>query len=109
MNELQSLPTLIRQARMRKGWTQREVAWQLGVGETTVRAWENGRHRPSLALQSRLEDVLTLSLSHVHQPTTSLTAPTVENVHLDNPLEQEPHRRRGMLDRARDGSPIVPG
>jgi DNA-binding XRE family transcriptional regulator len=52
MHESHSLPTLIRQALIGKGRTQRELAVQFGVGETTVRAWETGHHRPSLTLVS---------------------------------------------------------
>ncbi|WP_220209332.1 helix-turn-helix domain-containing protein [Reticulibacter mediterranei] len=60
----ESLPYFesIRLARRKKGWSQRELAKQLRVGETTIRAWEKGRHRPSLALQPSLESVLGISL-----------------------------------------------
>ena len=45
---------LLRQARQERGWTQRGLAEQLGVGEQTVRSWELGIRFPSLELRRRL-------------------------------------------------------
>lgn len=43
----ESLPERIRLARLQKGLSQREMAAQFGVDESTWLAWERGRHRPS--------------------------------------------------------------
>ena len=52
----------IRQWRDVKGWTQEQLARNLGVSLNTVQRWESGKTRPSpLAiekLQEILEDVL---------------------------------------------------
>ena len=52
----------IRQCRDIKGWTQEQLARNLGVSLNTVQRWESGKTRPSpLAiekLQEILEDVL---------------------------------------------------
>jgi len=52
----------IRQCRIRKGWTQEQMARNIGVSLNTVQRWESGKTLPSpLAmekLQKLLEDVL---------------------------------------------------
>ena len=45
---------LLQQARYEQGWTQRDLARELHVGEQTVGSWESGRRSPSLQLRSRL-------------------------------------------------------
>jgi putative transcriptional regulator len=56
------LANKIRQCRDIKGWTQEQLARNLGVSLNTVQRWESGKTRPSpLAiekLQEILEDVL---------------------------------------------------
>jgi putative transcriptional regulator len=52
----------IRHCRIVKGWTQEQLARNIGVSLNTVQRWESGKTRPSpLAiekLQGLLEDVL---------------------------------------------------
>jgi transcriptional regulator with XRE-family HTH domain len=52
----------IRYCRTSKGWTQEQLARNIGVSLNTVQRWESGKTRPSpLALeklQGLLEDVL---------------------------------------------------
>jgi putative transcriptional regulator len=52
----------IRQCRKLKGWTQEQLARNIGVSLNTVQRWESGKTHPSpLAmdkLQELLEDVL---------------------------------------------------
>lgn len=52
----------IRHCRKLKGWTQEQLARNIGVSLNTVQRWESGKTRPSpLAmdkLQELLEDVL---------------------------------------------------
>jgi len=47
----------IRRARERKGWTQRQLAAEVGVGSRTVGGWERGETVP-LNRMGRLEEVL---------------------------------------------------
>ena len=52
----------IRQCRELKGWSQEQLARELGISLNTVQRWESGKNQPSpLALeklQSILDDVL---------------------------------------------------
>ena len=56
------LAAKISQCRKLKGWTQEQLARNIGVSLNTVQRWESGKTRPSpLAmekLQELLEDVL---------------------------------------------------
>ena len=45
---------LLREARVKKAWTQQQLANTLEVGETTVRLWERGYRTPSPQMCSRL-------------------------------------------------------
>jgi transcriptional regulator with XRE-family HTH domain/DNA polymerase III delta prime subunit len=45
---------LLQQAREARGWSQKQLAVQLSVGETTIRSWESGRRTPGRALQDQL-------------------------------------------------------
>lgn len=47
----------IRRARERRGWTQNQLAEQLGVAVMTIRNWEADRHSPKNSL-ARIEEVL---------------------------------------------------
>jgi len=59
---MSKLANKIRQCRKLKGWTQEQLARNIGVSLNTVQRWEAGKTRPSpLAmekLQELLEDVL---------------------------------------------------
>lgn len=48
----------IRQARLERGWTQAELAAQVGRSQATISALENGKTQPSPLLRRRLEAVL---------------------------------------------------
>ena len=55
-----TLGDVIKQRRAMLRWTQRELALKLGVKPSHVAYLEKNRRRPSLALLSRLADVLGL-------------------------------------------------
>jgi len=57
------LRTLIREARLEKGLSQRQVAEQLGVSRTLIALWESGRLEPQMKYYKRLSEALGLSLS----------------------------------------------
>jgi transcriptional regulator with XRE-family HTH domain len=42
-----SFPERLTATRRARGLTQKQLARELGVGPTTIRDWENGRHEPS--------------------------------------------------------------
>lgn len=52
------LPAILAELRCWQGWTQNDVAVITGVSVATVRAWEQGRHRPRAKSLSRLDDCL---------------------------------------------------
>ena len=56
-----ALGTVIRRARERKRWTQRQLAQALGVNVKTVDNWENSRTHPRNSVGA-LESVLGISL-----------------------------------------------
>src|SRR5216110_2265522 len=45
---------LLPKARDKRGWTQRQLAKEMRVAESTVRSWESGKHFPSAGLRKRL-------------------------------------------------------
>jgi transcriptional regulator with XRE-family HTH domain len=61
---------LLRALRLRKGWTQGEVAHELGVHRTTITLWERGERLPStaqlhalcFALEAREEEMVMLTV-----------------------------------------------
>lgn len=58
---------IIRRARERRRWTQRELAKAVGVSRATVDAWENDRSYPRNRVGA-LEEVLGISLSGTSGP-----------------------------------------
>ncbi len=62
MEETPPLGSVIARARQRKGWIQTELAERLGVHETTVVAWETGKHFPKRNIVA-IEQALEIDLS----------------------------------------------
>jgi len=52
-------------ARAARGLSQQTIAARLGVGQTTVSAWERGRHFPSPEMLDRLARVLRVHTSYL--------------------------------------------
>ena len=52
--------TPLQAARLDKGWKAAKLAAELGVSETTLSRWENGRQQPTLGHQQRLCEVLDM-------------------------------------------------
>jgi len=52
------LPAILAELRRWNGWTQQDLALMAGVTAGTVRAWEQGRHRPRPAALKRLDERL---------------------------------------------------
>jgi transcriptional regulator with XRE-family HTH domain len=57
--------TTIRQLRQARGWTQADVADQLGVTPWTVAAWERGQVAPWPRHQTRLADLFGVEVSEI--------------------------------------------
>ena len=57
---------IVRQARMRHGWDQGELAQRLGsVRQQAVSRWENGTSRPRRAMVAQLADLLELDVTEL--------------------------------------------
>lgn len=52
-------------ARLNANLTQKQFAAALGVSESTVIAWENGKRLPNLKFLQAIEDTLGMSLNHI--------------------------------------------
>lgn len=59
---------LIRDLRADRGWSQAELADQLGVSRQTVNAIETGRYDPSLPLAFTIARLFALPIEAVFQP-----------------------------------------
>lgn len=58
----------VRVLRAERGWSQGDLAAQLGVSRQTVNAIETGRYDPSLPLAFRFAEVLGLPIEAIFQP-----------------------------------------
>lgn len=59
------LGTNIRAARKAKGWTQKELAEQIGSNASYVNRLEIGKVNPSVGVLERIADALECSLDHL--------------------------------------------
>jgi transcriptional regulator with XRE-family HTH domain len=55
---MSSLADKIRQCRILKGWTQEQLARNIGVSLNTVQRWESGKTIPSPLAKEKLQKVL---------------------------------------------------
>ncbi|MDQ1106361.1 helix-turn-helix transcriptional regulator [Nocardioides zeae] len=51
-----------------RGWTQQDLAQQLGVSRQTIISIERGRHDPALALAFRLAALFETSVDALFEP-----------------------------------------
>ena len=61
-----TLGQLLRKLRLEKGLEQKELARRLGVSDTSVYNWENGRKRPSGKSRERLARFFKISRMTLH-------------------------------------------
>lgn len=59
----ESVGKMIREARKRKGLTQRELGEKLGIGEPTVNKYESGKQNPTVDTLKRIADALGVTLN----------------------------------------------
>jgi len=64
----------IRQERLRRGWTQEDVAKQVGLTRTAVSDIENGKQRPSYRVLLRLEEIFEMSHSELMSEAEDLSS-----------------------------------
>ena len=51
----------LKEIRINKGFSQRELAKTLGVGPSTVCQWESGKREPSIAVVKQIATILCCS------------------------------------------------
>ena len=55
----------IQRSRKEKGWTQKELAEQIGVSDKTISKWENGNSVPDTGILTSLCEVLEISVNEL--------------------------------------------
>lgn len=74
----ESLITALKQARIKKGWSQYELAKKSGVAHTTIARIEAMEYQPKLETLLRLADALGLYLNIVEAEQPSGSTPEME-------------------------------
>ncbi len=78
MQQLEQIGARIAEARRARGWTQGELATQVGVSRSAVAQWETGRAGQVTANLARIAAVLDVGIEHLmHGPDKRLTAHAV--------------------------------
>lgn len=55
----------MRELRKQKGLTMKELGKAVGVAESTISLYENGKHEPDLTTMKRIADVLEVSIDEL--------------------------------------------
>lgn len=63
MNEIQNLVCIVKEGRVRKGWTQYKLAKESGVSREMIAKFELGKHSPTLATLLKLLSALSFKLT----------------------------------------------
>ncbi|WP_114558216.1 helix-turn-helix transcriptional regulator [Desertihabitans aurantiacus] len=66
------MENIIRDLRLDRGWTQADLAAQLGVSRQTVNSLEKGRYDPSLPLAFTISRVLGRPIEQIFTPADHL-------------------------------------
>ncbi len=90
--------TLIREARIQKGFTQQALADAINVSPTAVSKWENGHSLPDISLLEPLSDTLGVSISEIVTGERSIEMLRIDGASGDNSRsitggEESPHAR----------------
>lgn len=83
---------VLRQARARAGFTQRELARRTGVSQSVIAAYESGAREPSLATLAAMVEAAGISLTLALGP--ALPAPTAS---ASGPIGHRLRRRRAAV------------
>ena len=74
----------IQRSRKEKGWTQKELAEQIGVSDKTISKWENGNSVPDTGILASLCEVLEISVNELISgeklPSEDYTKKAEENI-----------------------------
>lgn len=86
----------IQRSRKEKGWTQKELAEQIGVSDKTISKWENGNSVPDTGILTSLCEVLEISVNELISgeklPSEDYTKKAEENIM--NLLQENQERKK---------------
>ena len=57
MSPLENIAEELKKLRQKQGWSQEDLARNLGVSFATVNRWENGKTKPSRLAQEKIKQV----------------------------------------------------
>ena len=57
MSPLENIAEELKKLRQQQGWSQEDLARNLGVSFATVNRWENGKTKPSRLAQEKIKQV----------------------------------------------------
>jgi transcriptional regulator with XRE-family HTH domain len=52
---VESWRTRLRRTRVAMGWTQKRLAAEVGLNESTIQGWESGRRKPIIVSQTKVD------------------------------------------------------
>ena len=89
----------IRKLREERGWTQLELAIELGVTPVTVYNWERGRYEPKVSQFRALARVFWVSMDDIAlaDEATEDTAASRNNERRDRRARGREQERKGMI------------
>jgi putative transcriptional regulator len=68
VNRLDKMKNSVRERRMARHWSQRDLAERLGVSRQTVNAIETGKYDPSLPLAFRIARLFREPIESIFRP-----------------------------------------
>lgn len=100
---METLPRRLKQARERRGFTQRQLAALLNVSPSTIALYETGDRRPDPTMLRRLADALMCTtdylLGRAENPDEDLKQNGTLAAHrTDDPLKELPEEARRSLE-----------
>ena len=57
MSTFENIAEELKKIRQQKGWSQEDLAREIGVSFATVNRWENGKTKPSRLAQEKIKQV----------------------------------------------------
>ncbi len=60
MRQLENIAEELKKLRQQQGWSQEDLARNLGVSFATVNRWENGKTKPSRLAQEKIKQVANM-------------------------------------------------
>ena len=60
MPSMENIAEQLKALRQQRGWSQEDLARELGVSFSSVNRWENGKAKPSKLAQARIKQLLNI-------------------------------------------------